>query len=112
MTLSRFSGNREAYLNKIREHIQLFVGKALNPITIGGETVNLNLSPGYRQLLFSYDDQKVQRAYIYTEKGIKLYEPVVNPPLVTWRAHAHLLFANWINYYVYQETPYNIDDIK
>ena len=35
-----------------------------------------------------------------------------NPPLVTWRAHAHLLFANWINYYVYQETPYNIDDIK
>ena len=77
MTLSRFSGNREAYLNKIREHIQLFVGKALNPITIGGKTVNLNLSPGYRQLLFSYDDQKVQRAYIYTEKGIKLYEPVV-----------------------------------
>ena len=39
--------------------------------------MNLNLSPGYRQLLFSYDDQKVQRAYIYTEKGIKLYEPVV-----------------------------------
>ena len=35
-----------------------------------------------------------------------------NPPLVTWRAHANLLYANWINYYVYQETPYNIDDIK
>lgn len=34
-----------------------------------------------------------------------------NPPLVTWRAHANLLFANWINYYVYQETPYNIEDI-
>lgn len=33
-------------------------------------------------------------------------------PVVTWRAHANLLFANWINYYVYQETPYNIDDIK
>lgn len=33
------------------------------------------------------------------------------PPLVTWRAHANLLFANWINYYVYQETPYNIEDI-
>ena len=27
-----------------------------------------------------------------------------NPPLVTWRAHANLLYANWINYYVYQET--------
>lgn len=35
-----------------------------------------------------------------------------NPPVVTWRAHANLLYANWINYYVYQETPYNIDDIK
>ena len=34
-----------------------------------------------------------------------------NPPLVTWRAHANLLYANWINYYVYQETPYNIDEI-
>ena len=33
-------------------------------------------------------------------------------PLVTWRAHANLLYSNWINYYVYQETPYNIDDIK
>ena len=35
-----------------------------------------------------------------------------NGPLVSWRAHANLFYANWINYYVYQETPYNIDDIK
>lgn len=33
-------------------------------------------------------------------------------PLVTWRSHANLLFNNWINYYVYQETPYNINEIK
>lgn len=32
-------------------------------------------------------------------------------PLVRWRAHANLLFANWINYYVYQTTPYNIEEI-
>ena len=32
-------------------------------------------------------------------------------PVVTWRAHANLLFTNWLNYYVYQETPYNIDAI-
>lgn len=30
-------------------------------------------------------------------------------PVVTWRAHANLLFTNWLNYYVYQETPYNIE---
>lgn len=35
-----------------------------------------------------------------------------NAPLVTWRAHANLLFSNWINYYIYQETPYDINKIK
>ncbi|MBR0116248.1 MAG: homoserine O-succinyltransferase [Prevotella sp.] len=33
-------------------------------------------------------------------------------PLVTWRAHANLLYNNWVNYYVYQATPYNINDIR
>jgi len=31
------------------------------------------------------------------------------PPVVSWRAHAHLLFANWLNYFVYQETPYILE---
>lgn len=30
---------------------------------------------------------------------------------VTWRAHANLLFTNWLNYYVYQETPFDINEI-
>ncbi len=29
-------------------------------------------------------------------------------PVVTWRAHAQLMYTNWLNYYVYQTTPYNI----
>ena len=33
-------------------------------------------------------------------------------PVVSWRSHANLFFCNWINYYVYQETPYNIDEIE
>ena len=33
------------------------------------------------------------------------------PPRVTWRSHANLIYANWLNYYVYQRTPYIIDDI-
>ena len=33
-------------------------------------------------------------------------------PLVRWRGHANLLFSNWLNYFVYQETPYNIEDIR
>ena len=34
------------------------------------------------------------------------------PPLVSWRAHANLFYSNWINYYVYQETPYDISKIE
>jgi len=33
-------------------------------------------------------------------------------PFVSWRAHANLLYNNWINYYVYQETPYDISQIR
>ncbi len=33
-------------------------------------------------------------------------------PLVSWRAHANLFYSNWINYYVYQETPYDISQIR
>lgn len=32
-----------------------------------------------------------------------------NPPSATWRSHGHLLFANWLNYCVYQQTPYDLD---
>ncbi|RKL67903.1 homoserine O-succinyltransferase [Salipaludibacillus neizhouensis] len=48
------------------------------------------------------------------ERGLSVklpvhYFPNNNPhekPLNRWRSHAHLLFSNWLNYYVYQETPY------
>ena len=33
-------------------------------------------------------------------------------PLLTWRSHATLLFTNWLNYFVYQTTPYDIENIK
>ncbi len=33
-------------------------------------------------------------------------------PIVSWRGHANLLFSNWLNYFVYQTTPYNIEEIK
>ncbi len=45
----------------------------------------------------------------------KNYFPFDNdslPPLVTWRSHANLLFYNWLNYFVYQSTPYDVSKIK
>ncbi|HBL78333.1 MAG: homoserine O-succinyltransferase [Bacteroidetes bacterium GWF2_42_66] len=43
------------------------------------------------------------------------YYPNNNPklePVMKWKSTANLLFSNWLNYYVYQETPYNLDDIS
>ncbi len=34
-----------------------------------------------------------------------------NEPVVRWRSHANLLFSNWLNYFVYQETPYDLEKI-
>jgi len=34
------------------------------------------------------------------------------PPIVKWRGHANLLFSNWLNYYVYQETPYDLSQLN
>ena len=45
----------------------------------------------------------------------KNYFPDDNPenePVVTWRSHANLLYSNWLNYFVYQTTPYDIEQIK
>ena len=45
----------------------------------------------------------------------KNYFPDDNPenePVVTWRSHANLLYSNWLNYFVYQTTPYDIKDIR
>lgn len=42
------------------------------------------------------------------------YYPQDDPaqkPLVTWRSAAHLLFANWLNYYMYQDTPYDLETL-
>ncbi|MDL2306722.1 homoserine O-succinyltransferase [Desulfovibrio sp. OttesenSCG-928-C06] len=33
-------------------------------------------------------------------------------PVVTWRSHAHLFFSNWLNYHVYQDTPFDMSKIK
>ena len=35
-----------------------------------------------------------------------------NPPVVSWRAHANLLFSNWLNYFVYQSTPYDVNQVQ
>ncbi len=67
-----------------------------------------------------YDYDTLSKEYFRdVNKGLDIkvpynYFPGDNPknrPLNTWRSHAHLLFANWLNYCVYQLTPYDVNEI-
>ena len=67
-----------------------------------------------------YDPETLQNEYL-RDKGLGLpitvpenYYPNdddTQPPLVRWRGHGNLLFSNWLNYFVYQTTPYDIKTI-
>lgn len=39
-------------------------------------------------------------------------DDVTCEPIVKWRSHANLIYSNWLNYFVYQNTPYDISEIK
>lgn len=59
-------------------------------------------------LKYEYDRDKSKGLEVDVPKN---YFPDDNPeriPLSTWRAHANLLYSNWLNYYVYQMTPYEL----
>ena len=67
-----------------------------------------------------YDHDTLASEYFRDKgKGLKIDVPVnyfpgvddARPPKNIWRGHAHLLFSNWLNYFVYQETPYDINKI-
>ncbi|MDR0429305.1 MAG: homoserine O-succinyltransferase [Tannerellaceae bacterium] len=65
---------------------------------------------------YTLNDEYIRDA----DKGLPINVPVnyyrnndpALGPVVRWRGHANLLFTNWLNYYVYQETPYRIEEIK
>ncbi len=68
-----------------------------------------------------YDADTLKNEYLRDlsqGKPIKIpvnYFPDDDPtkdPIVSWRGHAHLLFSNWLNYFVYQSTPYDITEVK
>ena len=57
-------------------------------------------------------DRDVQRGLpIEVPRNYFPEDDPARPPLVRWRGHANLLFVNWLNYYVYQVTPYDLRHI-
>ena len=64
-----------------------------------------------------YDPDTLEKEYLRDKKqGLPIqvpanYYPNNDPgqyPIVRWRGHANLLYSNWLNYFVYQTTPYDI----
>ncbi len=67
-----------------------------------------------------YDPDTLEKEYLRDKKlGLPIRVPEnyypndddTKPPIVRWRGHANLLFSNWLNYFVYQTTPYDIMEI-
>ncbi len=90
--------------NEAGVHIVMARGGRDFFITGHSEYAPLTLDSEYRRDL----DKKLP---IQMPKNYYQGDNPLNPPIVRWRSTANLLFTNWLNYYVYQETPYNIDDI-
>ena len=63
-------------------------------------------------LNFEYTRDLSQGKPIQIPENYFLGDDPKNPPIVSWRAHANLLFSNWLNYFVYQSTPYDIKEVK
>ena len=68
-----------------------------------------------------YDAETLKNEYdrdVALGKTIKIPENYypdddpTKPPIVSWRGHAHLLFSNWLNYFVYQSTPYDVQKVS
>lgn len=81
-------------------------------------------SKGGRQIFITghseYDPDTLKNEYLRDKNlGLPIDMPVnyfrddddTKEPIVRWRGHAHLLFSNWLNYFVYQTTPYDIMDV-
>ena len=70
---------------------------------------------------FEYDRFTLANEYFRDkDKGLPIdvpkhyfpYDDPSQPPHFNWRAHANLLFSNWLNYCVYQKTPFNLDNLE
>ena len=68
-----------------------------------------------------YDADTLEKEYLRDKNaGLPIEVPKnyypgdddTQPPRMSWRAHANLLYSNWLNYFVYQNTPYDLNEIQ
>ena len=109
-----------------REDVEACAAKGLKLLASSKETgVYAMATEGGRQVFITghseYDADTLKNEYLRdVAAGLspnvpKNYFPNDDPtrePTVTWRSHANLLYCNWLNYFVYQTTPYDITEIQ
>ena len=83
-------------------------------ITPNGKQVFITGHPEYDPLTLhnEYFRDKNAGLPISVPKNYYPNDDDTQPPMVTWRSHANLLYSNWLNYFVYQTTPFDISQIK
>jgi homoserine O-succinyltransferase/O-acetyltransferase len=86
--------------------VNMIIGKGGRQLFITGhlEYARYTLDAEYRRDLAKNMPIQVPINYYPEDDSSK-------QPLIRWKSSANLLFANWLNYYVYQETPYNLEEI-
>ena len=113
------SRNTEVHREDIVKHPELEILSASN-----AAGVHLIAREDGRQFFVTghleYDRETIANEYFRdVKKGLNPAVPqnyfpnddVTQRPLFNWRSHGHLLFSNWLNYYVYQSTPYDLADL-
>lgn len=79
----------------------------------GGRQIFMTGHPEYDvdTLKLEYERDRAKGLEIELPRNYFPEDSTKNSPKNTWRAHANLLFTNWLNYYVYQQTPYDLNII-
>lgn len=113
---SRHTGTNRADIEKVPELRILASGEETGVFAVATKHGRQIFITGHTE----YDSNTLYNEYKRDlDAGLPIHKPVnyfpgdvvmENPP-VTWRSSANLLFSNWINYFVYQQTPYNLDEI-
>lgn len=116
MPHSRYTTNKKSDIDKNKELVILAESEKAGPAIITNKNGRQFFIIGHLE----YQRETLENEYIRDLKnGLnpKIPENYFinnNPnltPIITWRGHANLLYTNWLNYFVYQETPFDINNV-
>ncbi|MBQ8551500.1 MAG: homoserine O-succinyltransferase [Clostridia bacterium] len=114
---SRHTGISEEEISKVSELELIARSDMAGPYIIAAKDSRMLFVTGHSE----YDYDTLSKEYFRdVDKGLEIevpynYFPDNNPakrPPNLWRGHANLMFSNWLNYFVYQNTPYDLEDLN